>query len=238
MPELIKNTDVYILCGGVGKRLKSITKNNPKPMVKIGDKSFLDIIIDHMADFGFRRFILGLGYKAVVFKKYYRNFKSRDIEIKFCEEKMPLGTGGAIKKAKSLIESNPFLILNGDSFCEFNPLSFLKFHQRKKAAVSMLLRKVSNGADYGKVKLGKSGRITDFNEKDSQARDCFVNAGIYAFNKNIFDLMPQKRVFSLETDFFPEFVGRNLFGYTKSGFFIDIGTPERYFEASKYFLKE
>ena len=166
MSELIKNTDVYILCGGFGKRLKSITKNSPKPMVKIGEKPFLDIIIDYMAGFGFRCFILGLGYKAEVFKKYYRDFKRKDLEIKFCEERTPLGTGGAVKKAKSLIKSNPFLVLNGDSFCKFNPLNFLKFHKKKKAIVSILLRKVLSGADYGRVKLDKAGRITDFNEKN------------------------------------------------------------------------
>ena len=237
MSELIKNTDVYILSGGLGKRLKSVTKNKPKTMVEIGGKPFLDIIIDYMTGFGFRRFILGIGYKAEVFKKYYRGFRSKDLEIRFCEEKTPLGTGGAVKKAKGLIKSNPFLILNGDSFCEFNPLDFLNFHKKKKANVSILLRKVSSGADYGKVKLDKSGRILDFNEKDSRAKNCFVSVGIYVFDKKAFDFMPANKVFSLELDFFPKITGRNCFGYTNSGFFIDIGTPERYFEARNYFLK-
>lgn len=237
MSELIKNTDVYILCGGLGKRLKSITKNNPKPMVKIGEKPFLDIIIDYLSGFGFRHFILGIGCRAEVFKKYYKNFKLKDLNIDFCEEKTPLGTGGAVKKAKSLIKSNPFLVLNGDSFCEFNPLDFLKFHQDKKAVVSMLLRKVPSGADYGRVNLDKAGRVIDFNEKDSQASNCLINAGIYVFDKKVFDSMPQNKLFSLELDFFPKLTRGKCFGYTKSGFFIDIGTPERYLKANKYFLK-
>lgn len=237
MAELIKNTDVYILCGGFGKRLKCVTKNKPKPMVKVGDKPFLDIIIDYMAGFGFRRFILGIGYRAEVFKKYYRDFKSKHLEIKFCEEKTPIGTGGAVKKAKSLIKSNLFLVLNGDSFCEFNPSDFLKFHQDKKAVVSMLLRKVPSGADYGRVNLDKAGRIIDFNEKCGMANNCLINTGIYVFDKNVFDSMPQNKAFSLELDFFPKLARKNCFGYTKSGFFIDIGTPERYLKANKYFLK-
>lgn len=237
MLEIIKNTDVYILCGGLGKRLKSVTKNKPKPMVKVGNKAFLDIIIDHMAGFGFRRFILGIGYKTEVFKKYYKNFKSKDLNIEFCEEKTPLGTGGAVKKAKSLIKSNLFLVLNGDSFCKFDPLDFLKFHKKKKAVVSILLGKVSSGGDYGRVKFDKASRIIDFNEKDSQAKNCLINAGVYVFDKTAFGLMPRQKVFSLERDFFPKLVGKNCFGYTKSGFFIDIGTPERYLNANKYFLK-
>jgi len=238
MIDLIKNTDVYILCGGFGKRLKSITKNNPKPLVKIGKKPFLDIIIDYMASFGFKRFILGIGYKAEVFKKYYKSYKLKDLKIEFSEEKYPLGTGGAVKKAKSLIKSSQFLVLNGDSFCEFNPLDLLKFHQNKKAIISILLRKVISGADYGRVKLDKSERVIDFNEKVILARNCFINAGIYVFDKKVFDLMPPNKSFSLELELFPKLVGENCFGYKKSGFFIDIGTPERYLEANEYFLKD
>ena len=238
MIDLIKNTDVYILCGGLGKRLKSVTKNNPKPMVRIGEKPFLDIIIDYMASFGFKRFILGIGYKAEVFKKYYKSHKLKDLKIEFSKEKCPLGTGGAVKKVKSLIRSRQFLVLNGDSFCEFNPQDFLKFHQNRKAVVSILLRKVIRGEDYGRVKLDKLSRIIDFNEKVNLARNCFINAGIYVFSKKAFDLMPPNKSFSLELDFFPKLVGGKCFGYKKSGFFIDIGTPERYLEANEYFLKD
>lgn len=234
---MIKDIDVLILCGGLGKRLKDVTKNKPKPMIKIGEQPFLDIIIDYVAGFGFRRFILGIGYRAEVFKKYYKNFKSKDLNIEFCEEKTPLGTGGAVKKAKSFIKSNLFLVLNGDSICEFDPADLLKFHKKKKAIVSILLRKVLNGADYGRVKLDKADRVIDFNEKDRRANNCLINAGIYVFNKNVFDFMPRKRAFSLELDFFPKLAGKNCFGYKKSGFFIDIGTPERYLKAKKHFLK-
>jgi len=237
MLEIMKNTDVYILCGGLGKRLKSITKNNPKPMVKIGEKPFLDIIINYLYGFGFRHFILGIGYRAEVFKKYYKNFKLKDLNIEFCEEKIPLGTGGAVKKARKLIKSSSFLVLNGDSFCEFNSRDFLKFHQNKKSVVSILLRKVPNGADYGRVKLDKTGRVIDFNEKVSLSKNCLINAGVYAFEKKVFDLMPQNKSFSLESDFFPKLAGEKCFGYKKSGFFIDIGTPDRYLEANKHFLK-
>jgi len=237
MSKIIENTDVYILCGGFGKRLKSVAKNKPKPMVKVGGKPFLDIIIDHMAGLGFRRFILGIGYKAEVFRKHYRSFKSKDLEIEFCEEETPLGTGGALKKVKSLIRSNPFLVLNGDSFCEFDPLDLLRFHKNKRAVVSILLRKVISGGDYGMVKIDRTDRITDFNEKNIRAKNCLINAGVYIFDKKAFGFMPRHKAFSLERDFFPELAGRKCFGFTKSGFFVDIGTPERHSKANKYFLK-
>lgn len=233
----LSKIDVYILCGGLGKRLRSVSKQCPKPMIKIGDKPFLDILLDYMARKGFKRFILGIGYRADLFKKYYTNYKNKDISITFCAEKFPLGTGGAVKKAEKKIKSNLFLVLNGDSFCEFDPMDFLKFHRVKNAVISILLRKIKNAADYGCVKLDKQGKITSFDEKNSRNANCFINAGIYIFNKNIVSLMPEEKVFSLERDFFPAIIGNDCFGYKKSGFFIDIGTPERYFKAKKYLIK-
>ena len=99
----------------------------------------------------------------------------------------------------------------------------------------MLLRKVPSGADYGMVRLDRTGRIVDFNEKDGCAKNCLINAGVYIFDKKVFHIMPRRKEFSIERDFFPKLSGKNCFGNTKSGFFIDIGTPERYLAANKYF---
>jgi NDP-sugar pyrophosphorylase family protein len=233
----LKNIDVLILAGGLGKRLRKISRGRPKPMVRFQDTPFLDILIRHMVNFGFKRFILGIGYKANVVKAYYASRKIKGLEILFSQERKPLGTGGAVKKAKRLLKSNPFIVLNGDSFCKFKPLDFLKFHKKKKAVVSILLKEVENGADYGKVKLDKANRIVDFNEKNSQPKSCLINVGVYVFDKKAFGLMPRAKVFSLERDFFPKLAGKNCFGYAKSKFFIDIGTPERYLKANRYFLK-
>ncbi len=237
MSDFINKIDVYILCGGLGKRLKGVSENKPKPMVEIGEQPFLNIVITYLANLGFKRFILGIGYKSDTFSKYYCNFRKRDLKIEFSKEKTPLGTGGAVKKAKDLIKSDSFLVLNGDSFCEFDPLDFLNFHNKKKAIVSILLKKVKNAADYGNIKLDKVGRIINFNEKDRSAKNCLINAGVYIFDKKAFTLMPRKRAFSLERDFFHSLPGKKCFGYTKSGFFIDIGTPERYFKAREIFRK-
>lgn len=235
MQDLAK-IDVYILCGGLGKRLRSVSKQCPKPMIKIGDKPFLDILLDYMTRKGFKRFILGIGYRADFFKRYYTNYKNKNISITFCTEKFPLGTGGAVKKAEKTIKSNLFMVLNGDSFCEFNPIDFLKFHRAKNAVLSMLLRKIDNASDYGCVKINKQEKITSFDEKNSRNTNCFINAGIYIFNKSILALMPGEKTFSLERDFFPSIIGKNCFGYKKSGFFIDIGTPERYYKAKKHLI--
>ena len=104
----LKDIDVFILCGGEGKRLKKISGRVPKPMVRIGRRPFLDIVIDYLRKFGFKRFILGVGYHAYFIKKYYKEHKIPGVEIVFSQENQPLGTGGAVKKAEKLIKSKVF----------------------------------------------------------------------------------------------------------------------------------
>lgn len=232
-----QNIDVLILCGGKGTRLKKISGDTPKSLVRIGRRPFLDIILSHLQKAGLKRFILGIGYQAHIIKEYYQTHIIPGTEIIFSQEDKPLGTGGAVKKAKKYIKSDPFFVLNGDSFSEFNADDFLTFYKQKDAKVLILLKKVKKKKDFGSITSDSSSQITSFIEKKSTLSGSFVNGGVYLFSSNIFSKMPKKNSFSLEYDFFPKMVNKGLYGYKKSGFFIDIGTPERYFAANKHFLK-
>lgn len=234
---MIKDIDCFILCGGKGKRLKKITGKVPKPMASIGKRPFLDIVICHLRRLGFKRFVLGVGYGADFIKKYYSKNKIPGVEVVFSKETKPLGTGGALKKAGRLIKSKVFLVINGDSFSDFNPREFIRFYRQKKASALILLRKMENSNDYGLVSVNPRSEVVFYNEKASKNWRGFINSGVYLFSKKIFSMMPGKPVFSLEYDFFPSIVGRGFYGYKGSGFFIDIGTPDRYLKAKEYFLK-
>ncbi|MBN1914185.1 MAG: NTP transferase domain-containing protein, partial [Candidatus Omnitrophica bacterium] len=154
MLNTLADTEVLILCGGLGKRLRKVSGKTPKCMVTVADRPFLDIIINYLANLGLRRFILGIGYKADVFKRYYRG-RHKGLKISFCREKNPLGTGGAVKNAGRLIKGKYFFVLNGDSFCRFDPGRFLKFHRKKHALASILLSKQLEGKDYGEIKTSR-----------------------------------------------------------------------------------
>lgn len=239
MKNILKNIDVLILCGGLGKRLGKMTLRSPKPMLLVGNRPFLDIIIGYLADFGCRRFILGTGYKSELIKKYYSAKKRNGLRILFSHESKPLDTGGAVKNALPLIKSNTFFVLNGDSFCRFDPVKFYSFHKLKKASVSILLRwALGNRNEYGEITIDKSSRILTFYEKSNKKKACLISAGVYLFDKKILRLIPPKSRFSLERDLFPEMAGKDVFGEITSGFFIDIGTPERYRKANAYFMKK
>jgi len=227
--------DVVILCGGQGKRLKKVISDRPKPIVIIKGRPFLDILIDYVASFGFRRFILCIGYMGDAIKKHYQEKEDPLITL-FSEEKKPLGTGGAIRNARSLIRSNPFLVMNGDSFCKVDFCEFADFHKRKKALLSIVLVKAEKAKDYGVIRLENSQRIVKFDEKASMKNNSFISAGIYLFDTSVFSLIPPHKNFSVEYDLFPKIVDREFYGYITPRAFIDIGTPERY-EKAKQLLK-
>lgn len=231
-----KYIDAVILCGGLGERLRDVVSNRPKAMAEINRRPFLDILINYVADFGFRRFILCIGYMGDFIKQYYQQ-KKGSLKIIFSEEKEPLGTAGAIKNAESLIKSSPFLALNGDSFCQIDLRKFLQFHLEKKALASIVLTKAIDSGDYGNVALGESGQIITFDEKTNKHKNSFVNAGIYLFQKRILSSISTNEKFSLEKDFFPKMVANKFYGYITQKRFIDIGTPARYKKAEKLWKK-
>lgn len=228
----LREIDVVILCGGLGKRLRP-TFEGPKVLAKIGEKTFLDILIDNLLMHGFKNIILSVGYLKEQIKNHFNcdYNKSHDCLITFSEEEEPLGTGGALKKVKKWIISNPFMVVNGDSICKVNFRIFFEFHLEKKALLSMVLVYSNTAQDYGSVVLNESQEITDFNEKIAGKSDNLINAGIYLMGKDIFSYMPKQKKFSLEYELFPQIIKNRCYGFLTESELIDIGTPERYEKA-------
>ena len=225
--------DAVILCGGEGKRLQTVIKDKPKPMAEINGRPFLDILLYYASSYGYERFILCAGYMAEVIKGYYCN-KSFPFELVISEERVPLGTGGAVRNSKRLIGTADFLVMNGDSFCPLDLSEFFAFHKKSNALVSMAVREVDDSVDFGSVILDKNKEIIKFDEKKSGSK-ALINTGIYLFKKEILSLMPDKTPYSLELDLFPSLIGKGIYGFVTRRPFIDIGTPERFKLAQKLF---
>lgn len=225
----LREIDVVILCGGLGTRLRSVVSDRPKVLANIREKTFLDILIDDITKQGFQNIILCVGYLRNQIKNHFKYDK--DYNITFSEEDEPLGTGGALKKAKLLIKSNPFIVMNGDSFCNINFREFVEYHTTKKGILSMVLATSKTAQDFGSVTVDYSKRITSFKEKVAGREDCLINAGIYSMQKDIFFYMPNDAHFSLEYDLFPELIDHRCYGFIIKSELIDIGTPERYEKA-------
>ena len=232
-----ENTDVLILVGGQGKRLRQVVCDKPKPLADINGRPFLDILIRYVTGYGFRRIILCTGYMSSLVKEHYRT-GTDDVEILFSEEQEPLGTGGAIKNAEALIRSNPFLVMNGDSYCAADLGAFVDFHRRKNARLSIVLACSETNEEYGSVTFDFSNRITSFSEKVFRAEKTVINAGLYLMNKDVLSTMPRERRFSLEYNLFPNMVDDRSYGFVTELQLADIGTPQRYEAAKKFFNKQ
>ena len=226
--------DVVVLCGGLGTRLRKVVSDRPKPMALVENRPFLEILIQSFRRAGFGRFVLCTGHLSDSVEGYFANRYS-DLSIVISEENRPLGTAGAIKNAERRIHSNPFMVANGDSYCDVDLDAFCRFHNHQRALLSIVLARSKDTRDYGRIEIGEAGRITTFSEKSQGTRPGLINAGIYLFEKSILQQIPADRKTSLEHEIFPTLVSKRCFGYVGASPVLDIGTPERYRRASTYF---
>lgn len=211
-----------ILCGGLGTRLKSITKDIPKPMAPINDKPFLEFIFGYLKKQGIKEIILAVSYKYEVIQEYFKN-EFLGIKIKYSIEKELLGTGGAIKEALKFIKNEAY-ILNGDTIFDID----LKKLILNDSKICIALKQMRNFDRYGTVNVDDQGIVTSFEEKVFKKQG-LINGGIYLLAKDVFKDFALQEKFSFE-----EFLQEN---YTKlkiraeifDDYFIDIGVPEDYY---------
>ena len=175
---------VVILCGGKGTRLSEETKLVPKPMVKIGNKPILTHIMNIYSNYGFRKFILALGYKHEIIEKYYK--KNKKFEIKCVFTGANTMTGGRLLRLKKYFNKNEnFMMTYGDGLTNQNLRSLLKNHIRNKSIATMTV--VRPPVRFGEVKLRKN-KIIKFKEKP-QASEGWINGGFFVLNSKIFDFI-------------------------------------------------
>jgi len=228
-----------ILAGGRGERMRPLTDEIPKVLLPVAGKPFLQWQIDYLKNYGIKEIILAVGYKAEKIENYFGNGEKFGVKITYSREKEPLGTGGAIKNAENLIKNNKILVLNGDSFVDIDIKKMLEFHQKKKKPITIAVRKTKDVNRYGSVLINKDSIVTSFQEKkekNGDIKECFINAGVYIFQKKILKYFPLDRCVSLEKEIFPKFVNK-ITAFKINGYFIDIGIPKDYKKANIDFKK-
>jgi len=227
------NTAV-ILAGGLGARLRATVSDVPKPMAPINGRPFLEYLIDFWFEQGIKHFILSVGYKHEIISSYFGS-KYHGATIDYVVEDVPMGTGGGLLLSlKYLSNTNPFLLLNGDSFFDVSISDLLKHHLTNRAAVTFSLFRTSERGRYMGMQLSDDGRILSLGDKKNQS-DVLANGGVYIVDPIAFAGFPAptKQAISLEGDIFPGLLKSEagMWGYQSNGLFIDIGVPEDYFRA-------
>jgi len=227
--------NAVILVGGLGTRLQRVVNDRPKVMALVNGRPFLTYILDQINNAGLKDVILCVGYMG----KYIESeigLTYRNLSVRYSYEYEPLGTGGALRNANDHIDSNTILIMNGDSYCQYNLDEYWSFHEQNNAFASILLAFVSDSGRYGHISINDQHHILSFEEKGSFTGPGWINAGIYLINREIISEIPDKRFVSLEKEIFPSVIGKELYGFINDGRFLDIGTPEDFANAG-LFLK-
>jgi D-glycero-alpha-D-manno-heptose 1-phosphate guanylyltransferase len=237
MSEALGRVTAFVLAGGFGSRLRAAVPDRQKVVAPVGGRPVLTRILDQLAGAGVRRAVLGVGYLADQVRDLLGQAHD-GMELVYSEEQEPLGTAGALRHARGLLDGDPVLVLNGDSYVEANLAAFLAWHRARRATASLMLARVPDPARYGTVEADPSGRVTAFREKAAGATGpdaAWVNAGLYLLGRSVIDALPARVPVSLERDVFPTLVDAGLSAYRGGGRFIDIGTPESYSEAQEFF---
>jgi D-glycero-alpha-D-manno-heptose 1-phosphate guanylyltransferase len=233
-------TDVIILAGGKGTRLQSLIPDKPKCMATIGGRPFIYWLLTTLSVQEISYIVLALGYKSDQVIDYCNRYNNIEFSFNFdynIEDEL-LGTGGAISENLWRIASSQVLVLNGDSFCRFNVHKLLEEHIKNKAKVTIQLTELADTSEYGKVLLNGNNKINQFAEKTGEHEAGLVNAGIYLMDTSIIEEIPENEIISLEKDIFPKLaVEGSLYAVTSKDPLYDIGTPERYELANKFFLQ-
>jgi mannose-1-phosphate guanylyltransferase len=222
-----------ILAGGEGTRLRPLTSTVPKPVVPLVDRPFIRFMTDWLRTHGVDDIVMSCGHLASGVRNVLGDGSAFGIRLRYVEEPRPLGTGGALKYAEALLDER-FLMLNGDVLTDIDLSAQIALHEQHGATATLALTPVEDPSAYGLVRTRDGGEVTEFVEKPSpdQIDTNNISAGAYVLERRVLDLLEAEQPASIERDVFPRLVGDGLYGYVSDGYWLDIGTPERYLEGT------
>jgi mannose-1-phosphate guanylyltransferase len=227
-----------ILVGGQGTRLRPLTDQTRKDMLPLVDRPLLAYTFEHLAAHGVERSIISCGYLP---DQIQAGFGARHdgMELEYCVEEEPLGTGGGIAYAGRQLDGS-FFALNGDSLREADLGELVAFHRSTGAKATILLTPVADPSRYGLVRTTPDGRVETFLEKPrpEEIDTDLINAGLYVLEPEVLDLVPEGQAVSIEREVFPALAAEGaVYGIALPGYWLDIGTPESYLQAHRDVLE-
>jgi len=226
---------VVIMAGGLGSRLMPLTERTPKPMLKLGQKPMLEIVLNNCIRIGLKKFYFAVNHLKDQIIEYFGDGSKWGVEIKYLQEEIPLGTAGALKLL-DLKNEAPILVLNGDVLTNLNIENLINFHYKYKSIATICVREHIEKLAYGVVNL-KNEKVKSIEEKPSFRN--YVNAGIYLIEPNLLEFiqdgypmdMPDLLSLALENNM-------NVSACPIHEYWMDVGRPETLSKAKKYWDKE
>lgn len=224
-----------VLAGGFGTRLQSVVADVPKPMAPVNGRPFLEILLDHLHAQGVPQVWLATGYKHEVIEGHFGS-DYRGLPLRYSVEREPLGTGGAILQALGSAGVDRAFVLNGDTHCPVDLSALYGRHLATAALLTLSLVAVEDAGRFGRVETDAEGRVTAFREKAPGGGPGWINAGVYAVERALFESAPSRPRFSFETEVMqPAADHLPVFALPTQAPFIDIGIPSEYARAQELF---
>lgn len=216
---------VVLMAGGEGRRLRPLTEELPKPLLRVGSKPLLETILNSFVAQGFRRFFLSVHYKAELIESYFGDGSAWGVRIEYLREKMKMGTAGSLSLLPD-VPDEPVIVMNGDLLTNMNFGRLLQFHDEMRAVATVCVREHRMQVPYGVVET-TNHRLTSLREKPIQR--FFINAGIYALNPSALQLIEPDEYTDM-TDLIQRLLDRNevVATYPIHEYWSDIGKPEDY----------
>jgi mannose-1-phosphate guanylyltransferase len=220
-----------ILAGGAGTRLRPLTNTVPKPVLPLAGRPHIAYVIDWLGRHGVDDVVVSCGFLAEGVRTALD--ATTGTRVRFAEEPDARGTAGAIRFAEEMLGER-FFVLNGDVLTDLDLTALAAQHEDTGAAATIALHPVEDPTGYGLVRRAGDGEISEFLEKPEpdQIDTDEINAGAYLLERSVLDLIPPDREVSIEREVFPRLVGKGLYGRRLEGYWIDIGTPERFRQAN------
>jgi len=230
---LSKDTSVLIMAGGKGARLDPFTKILPKPLIPIGEKPIIELIMDNFRKYGFNKFLISLNYRAEMIKMYFSE-NPNDYQIDYIQEKKFLGTAGCLSLTKSRLRDT-FILSNCDIIIDANFDSLLNYHKenKNKATILAVMRHIK--IPYGVLKM-QNADLDEFIEKPEY--HFIVNSGIYVLEPDIIDLISENQPMDMpDLLLLAKKKGFKIQVYPMSCSWFDVGEWEEYKKAMEYISK-
>ncbi|MCX5751200.1 MAG: NDP-sugar synthase [Candidatus Saganbacteria bacterium] len=226
-----------IMAAGYGTRLEPLTKGVPKPMVLVVNKPILEYNIELLQKFGIKEICMNIHYHPEQIENYFQDGSRFGVSLTYSYEEKLLGTAGGVKKMAELMGiDETFIVISSDNLTDINIGKMVAYHKSKKALVTIALTEVEDVANYGVAVMNTDGRITGFQEKPAkeEAQSKWANAGIYIFEPEVLDLIPDGNFYDFGKELFPKLVEAqgSIFGYQMVEYWGDVGNIEAYLKTN------
>lgn len=224
LPEGKENL-VVIMAGGLGTRLKDLTKEIPKPMLKVGQDPILHHIINNFKEYGYNKMLISVNYKAEIIENYFQNGFAFGVDLEYIKEKKRLGTAGGLFLVKDYMDKS-FFVINGDIFTNLNADNMMQFHNNGNYDITVGTRKHTFHIPYGVIDIDNN-LIQGIKEKPEL--EYLINAGVYCLKPEVLKFIPEDTYYEI-TDLISACIDKGLKvgSYEIKEYWMDIGMIEDY----------